>query len=663
MALIPDRSTLESLRRADLQKLCKVGTDHGLKANMKSEQLIDLLLDTAQANPSMRATRRSASVRIISEGSTGPDTRGRVGSMIIHDVPEDEGEGGEHGPVAESSTAANGGPSQSQPTGPSPPSGPATRTRKAKETLYKLGVGRPKALGGTGARKVSRGPPSGFGARGKRVKASVSIQPSHEAIREEEEDGAPHTQVDEPMLEAGPSGTTHDSTPSLPTPTTQQPHDSAAHLQTMIAEAVDPLRTELEKLRSELQRWSSLHGDVDALKTTVTQLTSEVAALRLQSGQVGEMQQQMKSLQEEIAAMRAGHTDKNNHMRAESSGKATEHSASHTAIETPSIRNTSPSPPKTALGKRHRDSPDTNASDVIDAAQASALSEEELAKKVLRPERKRAKLAERETGGGLPHTPGTIVPDNEPVEEDEEMPDRPPVPRPASFTIFSGPEEPPDNGPPTTRLSDVFGHTAVTPPNGVSTATASASENQPPSSGGPFSFSTSIFQLATSTPTGTLGVPQDPGFSTFPSIIPAPQAPTSPTPAGPTSRLSVAPGTRPPRPPSAASHPTGGRQGSQPPAGSSHSADATTSTPGLPTVAESSAQAQTPAQRINPAHMGLGMSMGLPGFVPLPIAPETPAPPMKRTMYGTELDGDTRFGDFGVEGVATGFWTGTAPRY
>jgi hypothetical protein len=34
---------------------------------------------------------------------------------------------------------------------------------------------------------------------------------------------------------------------------------------------------------------------------------------------------------------------------------------------------------------------------------------------------------------------------------------------------------------------------------------------------------------------------------------------------------------------------------------------------------------------------------------------------MKRTMYGTELDGDTRFGDFGVEGVGSsngGFWAG-----
>ena len=34
------------------------------------------------------------------------------------------------------------------------------------------------------------------------------------------------------------------------------------------------------------------------------------------------------------------------------------------------------------------------------------------------------------------------------------------------------------------------------------------------------------------------------------------------------------------------------------------------------------------------------------------------APSKRVTMYGTELDGDTRFGDFGVEGVATGFWSG-----
>jgi hypothetical protein len=35
---------------------------------------------------------------------------------------------------------------------------------------------------------------------------------------------------------------------------------------------------------------------------------------------------------------------------------------------------------------------------------------------------------------------------------------------------------------------------------------------------------------------------------------------------------------------------------------------------------------------------------------------DTPAAPVRRTMYGTELEGDTRFGDFGVGGVATSYW-------
>ena len=52
----------------------------------------------------------------------------------------------------------------------------------------------------------------------------------------------------------------------------------------------------------------------------------------------------------------------------------------------------------------------------------------------------------------------------------------------------------------------------------------------------------------------------------------------------------------------------------------------------------------------------VGMQLGMSSAAQLP--PDTPGVPMKRTMYGTELDGDTRFGDFGVEGVASGFWAG-----
>lgn len=47
------------------------------------------------------------------------------------------------------------------------------------------------------------------------------------------------------------------------------------------------------------------------------------------------------------------------------------------------------------------------------------------------------------------------------------------------------------------------------------------------------------------------------------------------------------------------------------------------------------------------------------GMTSLPVrVDETPAAIVRRTMYGTELEGDTRFGDFGVEGVAAGFWAG-----
>lgn len=56
----------------------------------------------------------------------------------------------------------------------------------------------------------------------------------------------------------------------------------------------------------------------------------------------------------------------------------------------------------------------------------------------------------------------------------------------------------------------------------------------------------------------------------------------------------------------------------------------------------------------------VGMQLGMSGTLPLP--PDTPGAQMKRTMYGTELESDTRFGDFGVEGVASGFWAGLTRR-
>lgn len=48
----------------------------------------------------------------------------------------------------------------------------------------------------------------------------------------------------------------------------------------------------------------------------------------------------------------------------------------------------------------------------------------------------------------------------------------------------------------------------------------------------------------------------------------------------------------------------------------------------------------------------------MPTFAGLDPKSEKSSVTSKTTMYGTELEGDTRFGDFGVEGVAMGYWSG-----
>ncbi|KAH9937551.1 uncharacterized protein B0H18DRAFT_201382 [Fomitopsis serialis] len=71
------------MKRTDLQKLCK---DQGIKANLKSEALVDLLLDTMQPprrqphpvfHPAPPAQpRRASSLRISSRSSHGSRLRG-----------------------------------------------------------------------------------------------------------------------------------------------------------------------------------------------------------------------------------------------------------------------------------------------------------------------------------------------------------------------------------------------------------------------------------------------------------------------------------------------------------------------------------------------------------------------------------------------------------
>ncbi len=359
-----------------------------------------------------------------------------------------------------------------------------------------------------------------------------------------------------------------------------------------------------------------------------------------------------------------------------------------------------PSLPQSLLGKRQRDMNDSHLTDVVEAGDEDDYGQEDLERRVVRSPKKRAKLSnyerrpsERSSGEPVRGTPANL-------DGDEEAGLR-------GFTIFQGPEEPlesyEDPPPPTTHLSDLFPFDPdsgqITPPNasGAIPRPLGADENAPnqlPTNFN-FSFNTSLFHPVTSTPFGL----------NLPSFT-YPEPPASPTPAAPSGGFVERAGGRierndlfnplrrpsqalaqahtPARPRSAASRPASRAapagpsqpqtQRLTPPAGAAAAINPSglMTTPELSAVSEAEEGPSVPsAARANGSGMHgflqrtassteVGMQLGMSSTLPLP--PETPGGPVRRTMYGTELDSDTRFGDFGVEGVASGFWAGLARR-
>ena len=321
---------------------------------------------------------------------------------------------------------------------------------------------------------------------------------------------------------------------------------------------------------------------------------------------------------------------------------------------------------KSSLGKRQRALDDTIVTGLVEPVRTGFLNGQSL-----HASRKKARLDS---------SPDHRMEEDE-TETDEaennienEMDVTEPTPRP--FTVFSGPEESSelrtftDGPPPNTHLSDLFTFSAMTPPNGSTPSvptTSQGAENRGPSTGNAFSFnfSTSIFRPMTSTPA--------PRSST---ALPPPEPPTSPSPAGPgISALPYpvgGPRSKPSSRPISRAAQSQAQLGVTPVAGPSNAQTTTVRTPAsvaqapsLVPVTEEMNLDPTEGQGAmyaNPMRVG-SLGVGLPGIVPLPMPPDTPDQPMKRTMYGTELEGDSRFGDFGVEGVAMGFWTGAAPRF
>ena len=92
--------------------------------------------------------------------------------MIVHDIDE---ENLEEERKNSSTEEAQQIPSLTFPAAP--------RTRKAKETQTRLGVGKPLAAGGQGPRAVTR---SSGGPRGREIKFSKSHKPKEPTIQEGE---------------------------------------------------------------------------------------------------------------------------------------------------------------------------------------------------------------------------------------------------------------------------------------------------------------------------------------------------------------------------------------------------------------------------------------------------------------------------------------------
>ena len=160
----------------------------------------------------------------------------------------------------------------------------------------------------------------------------------------------------------------------------------------------------------------------------------------------------------------------------------------------------------------------------------------------------------------------------------------------------------------------------------------------------------------TSTPV-PIGPLPDPSSSPALSTLPYPERPHSPSPVPMPHRAVL---TRPSQ--SEAYHPFGSPQGSRnltdssATHGSAINPASLLRTPPRPSHDMPSLDSDPIDGRRRSSSNEVGAGLGMTS-VPARME-ETPVALVRRTMYGTELEGDTRFGDFGVEGVATGFWTG-----
>ncbi|KAJ8084158.1 hypothetical protein PM082_002925 [Marasmius tenuissimus] len=627
MAPIHSREQLEAMKRVDLQRICK---DYGLRANLKTEALIDMILDTSTPMrktepppPPVQPTRRSVSTRFSSR-----TTLPRTSSVIIHETDDDEDLGantrGTELITEETTNTTEEEPPQE--------TLPLQRTRKAKDTQRRLGVGRPIAAGGSGARAVTK---SLSVSRSRRAKSSRNVIPVEETIVEEEPE-APKEVEQVPQELTQPDEPSNALSPEVPATTTPT---AGAEIERRINETLKPIFKQFESLKAEIEQYKTVQTKISQLQNQATELnecrekvallTLEVAELRTKASNVECLQAEVRELKETVLQLSNQETRSSSEGDLASGFRTPINTTSNAGPSRPPVPGNDPLPhPGTApvmLGKRHRDSTVSNITDVVEEGQEDNFSAGELATKTIRPNRKRARTNEpvesRATSGPTEdsderHQPGFVVYNDREAQGSGG----------ASFV---------DPPPPTTPLPRTY--RAYSPSGEAGPSRSPTSTSEPAAENHPFAFS-------------FLPVPPTPHPGSFAMhSFPFPEPPQSPTPGG----------NDPLRSASRSGEPQDIFQSF-----------------GLPSIGRPR-NLLTPAVRtsstdarnfINPAALTdsevRDQSAGGSGSDDLASTLEgTTGTTARRTMYGTELETDTRFGDFGVEGVATGFWTGGGARF
>ncbi|ESK98328.1 hypothetical protein Moror_78 [Moniliophthora roreri MCA 2997] len=633
------RSQLESLKRADLQKLCK---DYGVKANLKTEALIELLLETSK--PHTRAAPVQESRRSVSTRVSSRNTAPRISSMIIHDT-DDEADEQANNETHSPEEVANGADPQTLEEPPAEPP-PLPRTRKAKDTQFRLGVGRPVAAGGGGARAITR---SLSVSKSKRGKASRGTIPVEETIPEEAEDQeqatsnypasippTPHLIYNEDQGASANASPVHEDPPSNEVPNITPIHDQ--DIEKRINDALQPLHQQLQALRAELDQYKALNVELAQLATQVTEmdvwkqkvdiLTAEVRELRETASTVNSLKAEMLELRNTLNRQ-SGHSPVSDIEMA--SGFITPTNTQQNRLSNPTTGRPCDAPSTlhpgiapSLLGKRPRDSTVSSITDVVEEGDESRYSEGELARKVLRPNKKKARITPTE---GTQSESGPSAQSPAAADDNDDAPHRP------GFSVYRGPEpqgasyvDPP---PPTTPLPRFYAAASPEESAGPSRipSTQNAAENHRP-----FTFN-------------FLPVPPTPHAAAFQmQNFPYPEPPQSPTPGSSVPEII---------------HSNNGDPMdlfqsfglSQP-----RSRTASTSAPSTRTPRQENINFINPTAltRREPDNNDLDFHAGLSPIEDL----DSDVSAVKRTMYGTEVESDTRFGDFGVEGVGSGFWTG-----